>query len=190
VYRRGVNDFRAALMKVPPRERDAWVDRYFGIDHIPDDTPELPRGCVPYLPCGVDKLLQVAEHVRADDVFVDVGSGIGRALAFMRLMTGAQTIGIEIQSELVRASRRLASAYGMSIIEGDASQPSRLITRASVFFLYCPFSGERLERFVDDVRSMNARICCVDVTLPHRDWLELVSSNDVAIYRSTFQPTR
>jgi SAM-dependent methyltransferase len=184
-----VNDFRAALMQVPPHERDAWVDRYLGIDHIPDDTAELPRGCVPYLPCGVDKLLQVAEHVRADDVFVDVGSGIGRALAFVHLMTGAEAIGIEIQSELVRASRALAkrvNAERISVIEGDATQPSHFITRGTVFFLYCPFSGERLARFVDDLRAMKQRfrVCCVDVTLPRRDWLEEVSSGDVVVYRS------
>jgi predicted RNA methylase len=178
-------------MKVAPHERDAWVDRYFEIDRIPDDSAELPRGCVPYLPCGVDKLLQVAEHVHADDVFVDVGSGTGRALAFTHLMTGATAIGIEIQSELVRSSRALAkrmNAERISVIEGDATQPSHFIKHGTVFFLYCPFSGERLARFVDDLRSMkqHVRVCCVDVTLPQRDWLERVSapSSDVVVYRS------
>lgn len=46
--------FRAALLNVPKAERDAWLDFVLGLEHLPDDGPELPRGCTPYLPCPVD----------------------------------------------------------------------------------------------------------------------------------------
>jgi hypothetical protein len=79
--------FRAALMRVPPTERDAWLDQVLGLDVVPDDGPELPRGCVPYMPCPVDALLRMVEHagVQASDVFVDVGAGVGRAAALVHL---------------------------------------------------------------------------------------------------------
>jgi len=42
---------RQALTQVPPSDRDAWLDRVLELHEIPDDSPDLPRGCVPYLPC-------------------------------------------------------------------------------------------------------------------------------------------
>ena len=79
--------------------RDAWVDQLFGLGAPPEDGPQLPVGCVPYLPCSVDALLRVAEHapVRASDLFVDIGAGVGRAAALMHLLTGAPAFGVEVQ---------------------------------------------------------------------------------------------
>jgi SAM-dependent methyltransferase len=188
--------FRAALTSVPPADRDAWVDRVFGLDSVPDDGPALPRGCVPYVPCRVDALLRVVEDadVRESDVFVDVGAGVGRAAALVHLLTGAAAIGVEIQPELVTAARDLAARLNVprvSPIEGDAARLTGFVTIGSVFFFYCPFSGDRLEKVLDDLeviaRTRPIRICCVDLPLPPRPWLALASpaAGDVAVYRST-----
>jgi SAM-dependent methyltransferase len=187
--------FRAVLTTVPPTARDAWVDLVFGLDELPDDGPELPRGCAPYLPCSVDALLRLVEHaeVQASDVFVDVGSGVGRAALLVHLLTGAAAIGVEIQPALVRASRDLSARLQVSRfspVEGDAARLTGLITIGSIFFLYCPFSGERLEQLLDDLeaiaRTRPIRICCVDLPLLARPWLTLASPPfvDLAVYRS------
>ncbi|MFV8749750.1 hypothetical protein ACNOYE_04265 [Nannocystaceae bacterium ST9] len=181
---------------MPPDERDAWLDLVFGLDAVPDDGPELPRGCVPYLPCSVDALLRMVElaGVQASDVFVDVGSGVGRAAVLVHLLTGASAIGLEIQPRLVLASRDLTTRLNVlrySPVEGDAVRLTGYVTIGSIFFLYCPFSGERLERVLDDLeaiaRTRPIRICCVDLPLPPRPWLVLASppSEDLAVYRST-----
>ena len=188
--------FHAAITSVPPEHRDAWLDDVFGLDEIPDDGPALPRGGVPYLPCSVDALLRVIEHadVRSSDVFVDIGSGVGRAAAFVHLLTGAAAIGLEIQPSLVAASRELAARLnGLRVapIEGDAAVLAGYMMIGSIFFLYCPFSGERLEKVLDDLEPIaytrEIRVCCVDLPLPPRPWLRLASppSDDVAVYRST-----
>jgi hypothetical protein len=188
--------FRSALTRVPPTERDGWVDLVFGLDPPPDDGPALPRGCVPYLPCSVDALLRVVDlaGVHAGDVFVDVGSGVGRSALLVHLLTGAAAIGLEIQPELVSASRALTTRLNLprfSPVQGDATELTGLITIGSVFFFYCPFSGGRLEKVVDDLeaiaRTRPIRVCCVDVPLPVRPWLALASppSADVTVHRST-----
>jgi SAM-dependent methyltransferase len=187
-------DFRAALLRVPPDERDGWLDAALGLGEIPDDGPELPRGCVPYLPCPVEALLHVVEHVGPSDVFVDIGAGVGRALAFVHRWTGAGVIGVEIQPRLVAIARQLAArsmALRMACIEGDAARLARYLVTGSVFFLYCPFSGRRLARLLDDLEPIahtrTIRICAVDVPLPPCEWLtlETAAGPDVAIYRST-----
>jgi hypothetical protein len=189
-------EFRAALAAVSPADRDAWVDLVLGLDEVPDDGTALPRGCVPYLPAPVDALIQIAAHadVQASDVFVDIGSGLGRAIALMHLMTGAAAIGLEIQPNLVLASRELSARLGaerVSVVEGDAAITAGLMTTGSVFFLYCPFSGARLAEVLAALEAIaqtrQIRVCCLDLPLPVCPWLALSSQPlaGLAIYRSS-----
>jgi len=188
--------FRSALVDVPPVDRDAWLDVVLGLEEPPDDGPELPKGGVPYLPCPVADLLQVVDHaaIHEADVFVDIGSGVGRAAAFVHLRTGASAVGLEVQAGLVRAARALAGRLPgarLSWIEGDATDLAACFTDGTVFFLYCPFSGERLAKVLTDLelmaRSKTLRVCCVDLPLPPCNWLTLEASPRVGveIYRST-----
>lgn len=192
--------FRAALLRVPPTERDAWVDSVFGLGELPGDGPDLPGDCVPYLPCSVDTLLRVVEWapVRPSDVFVDIGSGLGRAAALVHLLSGAAVVGLEIQAELVLAARELMSRLQLSrvsCIEGDAAKLTSVIEAGSVFFLYCPFSGDRLEKVLAALevvaRTRMICVCSVDLPLPACPWLTLPETappGHLAIYRSRFPP--
>lgn len=188
--------FRTALLAVPPRDRDGWLDRVLGLGPIPTDDPTLPRNCVPYLPCSVDPILRMVDEagVQASDVFVDIGAGLGRAALLVHLLTGASAIGLEIQPSLVHASRDLIARLPdlrYTPIEGDAAELTRHLTTGSVFFLYCPFSGTRLANVLDNLetlaRTREIRVCCVDLPLPPRPWLTLVAppAEDLAVYRSS-----
>ena len=67
-----------------------------------------------------------------------------------------------------------------------------VLTIGSVFFLYCPFAGERLARVLgnleDIARTRELRVCCIDLPLPPCSWLTLDPplAGDLAVYRSTF----
>jgi SAM-dependent methyltransferase len=189
--------FRATLARIAPNARDACVDRALGLGSIPDDGPELPRGCVPYLPCPVDALLRLVEQagVQASDVFVDVGSGAGRAAALAHLMTGARVIGLEIQPALVASARDMTARLRLpdvAFVEGDAPRLTAALSAGSVFLLYCPFSGERLAAVLATLatvaRTRTIRVCCVDLPLPPCDWLVSTpaspSASDLTIYCS------
>jgi hypothetical protein len=192
--------FRAALLGVPAGERDAWVDLVLGLDDLPPDGPALPAGGVPYLPCSVEVLLRIVDEapVRSSDVFVDVGAGPGRAIALVHLLTGAGAVGLEIQPAFVRAADGLADRLGLSrirCIEGDAATLAAFMVVGSVFFFYCPFSGARLAKVLDDLepiaRTRQLRVCCVCLPLPPRSWLtrEPGPDGDLEIYRSTAPTT-
>ena len=180
--------FAADLLAVRPDARDAWLDDFLGVeDTLPEDGPLAP-GSVPYMPCGVATLLSAIEHARitADDVFVDIGSGWGRATAFVHLMTGARAIGVEIQPHLASRARELR----LEVIEGDAIDVVRTLDAGTVFFLYCPFSGERLRRVLGDLESIARahpiRVCTVDLPLPTCAWLEPVHAlRELEIWRSS-----
>lgn len=191
--------FRAVLTSVPVLDRDAWLDTVLELGPLPEDGPELPRGCIPYLPCPVDTLLRAAEHadIGPSDLFVDVGSGVGRAAVLMHLLTGASAVGIEIQRDLIAASRALTTRLNVtsfSVVEGDAVKLTGSITGGTVFFLYCPFGGQHLEKVLDDLepiaRARAIRVCSVNLPLPARPWLALESTaaGDLSVYRSERRP--
>lgn len=188
--------FRAKLENIPARQRDEWVDVLWDLDDVPADDPELPRGCVPYLPCPVATVLEALQraNVTSGDVFVDVGSGTGRTAMLANLLTGAGCIGIEIQPALVEAARGRASWLNLDrtrFLAGDAADLLRFITIGTVFFLYCPFGSDRLYRLLDDLeeiaRVRQIRICCVHMPLLERPWLVRLSSTSAGldVYRTT-----
>lgn len=172
--------FRRELLRISPQQRDSWVDEVFGLAELPEDGGDLPAGCVPYLPSSVATLLGVIEraNITARDVFVDVGCGLGRALALVHLLTGASAVGLEIQAGMVLEARRLAQRLGLervSSVCGDAVQLVGNMTLGSVFFFYCPFSGARLASAVQALeplaRARPLRLCFVDTPPPELSWL-------------------
>jgi SAM-dependent methyltransferase len=188
--------FDAALADVPARSREEWLDQLWDIEDLEFDAPDLPRGCVPYLPCAVDTVLDVLREARVttDDVFVDVGAGAGRAALLAHLKTGAGCIGLEIQPALVRTAQARADWLGLTrlrFVEGDASEMIRFIRTGTVFFLYCPFGAERLQRFLDSLedvaRAKPIRVCCVDMPRLERPWLTRLASasTHIDVYEST-----
>lgn len=188
-------EFRRSLLAIAADQRDAWLDLVLGIEAIPDDGAELPRGCVPYLPSSVDVLLRMVDAAAIDerDVFIDVGAGLGRAVLLTHLLTRATAHGIEVQSHLVQAARALAAGLELprcSQSVGDASDLGEALQGGTVFFLYCPFSGERLEALLDALEPIASRreirICTVDLPLPSRSWLTRLALpwGDLAVYCS------
>jgi len=185
---------RASLEALPRGARDEWLDSLLGLKGLPADGTDLPRGCVPYLPCPVEVLLRAVDRaeITSEDVFVDVGSGVGRAAALVHLLTGAGAVGVEVQQELVRQSRELAAALEaprFATVAGDAAELLRFLPTGTVFFLYCPFSGARLERVFehleDIARTRTIRVCCVQMPALARPWLEpLWEDEELSIYRS------
>lgn len=166
-----------ALRAVPFVDRDAWVNELLGIEPPPPDGPELPRGAVPYLPCGVDEIVATMQEVPVvpDDELVDLGSGLGRVVMLAHLLSGARTRGIEIQAPLVERARARCDALGLagiSFLHGDAAGVE---LDGSIFFLYAPFGGDTLARVVRRLQGVAQRrpivLAAVGLELPDAPWL-------------------
>lgn len=187
--------FRRTMSQVVAEDRDAWLDVVWDLDELPKDDARLPSGCVPYLPCPVDTILEAVDSARttAADVFVDIGAGMGRAAALAHLLTGARTIGLELQPALVKAARERAQTLGldaMTFIEGDAIDTIQRATSGSVFFMYCPFGRTRIGPVLDALATVAQRreihICCVGMASLSAAWLRPLPTMapDLAVYRS------
>jgi len=187
-------------LSVPWIQREEWVNNVLGLGAVAEDGPELPAGCTPYLPCPVDVLLRAVEEARIEvsDTFVDVGSGVGRALALVHLLSGATAVGIEIQPALVQAAAELSVRLPharIATVAGDAGRSAGALAQGTVFFLYCPFGGERLVKVLADLEQLALarpiRVCCVNLPLPSCSWLRLEGSceGDLSLYRSVLPPS-
>ena len=169
-----------------------------GFEEIPADGRDLPQGCVPYLPCTIETLRELVRVacVGADDVFVDIGAGVGRAMAVVHLLSGARVIGVEIQTELARRARTLLAripAIDATIVEGDAAELGDALAAGTVFLLYCPFSGERLARVLASLHGLATpiRICTIDMPPLDEPWLErVVTTAHLSVYQSDFSRSR
>jgi len=187
------------LLLVAPRDRDAWVDELLGWRGVPPDVPDLPRGSVPYLPCGVNEILAMVQEVPVllEDELVDLGSGLGRVVILTHLLTGAVARGIEIQAPLVVEARARARELGLSRVSfthadaRDTALDGSSDAARLVFFLYAPFNGAMLMHVVRRLEEVAERraivICAVDLELPSGGWLrrrESRRSPVLAIYDS------
>jgi SAM-dependent methyltransferase len=165
------------IRAVPWADRDGWVDEMLAIEAHAADVPDLPRGAVPYLPCGVGEILAMVSEVplTPDDDLVDLGAGLGRVAILGHLLSDARALGIEIQPPLVESARACCAALsldGVSFIEADAAETD---LDGSVFFLYAPFNGAMLERVIDRLAAVARRrrivICTVGIELSDTRWL-------------------
>lgn len=174
--------FAKELAAVPFAARDAWVDARLGIEPPPPDAG-LPAGAVPYLPCGVDEVVAALREARVGpgDVFVDIGSGLGRAVFLAHLLTGAKAHGIEVQGHLVESSRRAARRLGLDVGFTHANAAD-VELEGTCFFLYAPCNGELLARVTKRLEAVAPpfTVCAVNVELP--GWRPS-SAGSITLYR-------
>ncbi|MGE0546125.1 MAG: cyclopropane-fatty-acyl-phospholipid synthase family protein [Kofleriaceae bacterium] len=183
---------RELILTIDPGERDDFVDELLGIEPPPPDGTELPRGGVPYLPASVNSIIEMVEAVplREDDVLVDVGSGLGRALILAHLLSGARARGVEIQAHLIERARARCAALGLTMIEHVHGNAADVELAGSVFLLYAPCNGALLTAVLRGIESVARAhkivVCTIDLELHDVPWLVLRarSSTSLTIYDS------
>jgi len=119
-------------------------------------SPEM----VPYQPTPVRHVLHLiaAAAVTEDDVFVDLGSGLGHVPLLVSMVTGAQSLGVEVQAAYVASARRCAQSLRLSrvrFIAQDARDAD--LSRGTMFYLYSPFKGSILADVLSALRRESMR---------------------------------
>jgi hypothetical protein len=146
--------------------------------------PDLQRSpeMVPYQPTPVRHILNLiaSTELAADDVFVDLGSGLGHVPLLVSMLTGAQSLGIEVQATYVASSCECAQSLRLSrvrFVSQDAREAD--LSSGTVFYLYSPFNGSILSNVLNGLRMESAhrsiRVCSLGPctrTVANETWLK------------------
>jgi SAM-dependent methyltransferase len=170
-------EFLVWLARVPPGDRDRALEERLGLEADPASASPPGDELIGYHAAGVAPILRALLEVPVgpEDVFVDLGAGLGKVVFLTALLTGASVRGVEIQADLVARARAGAQRLGMDVrFElGDAREAS--LDDATVFFLYLPFTGGTLAAVLDRIRSVAERrqvvLCALGIDLDRIDWL-------------------
>jgi hypothetical protein len=119
-------------------------------------SPEM----VPYQPTPVRHVLHLiaAAAVVEDDVFVDLGSGLGHVPLLVSMVTGAQSLGLEVQAAYVASARKCAQSLRLSRVQFIAQDARDAdLSRGTTFYLYSPFKGSILADVLSALRRESMR---------------------------------
>lgn len=133
-----------------------------GDEHIPRD-PER----VFYQPTPARHIFDLIRQagLTSDDVFVDLGSGLGHVPMLVSIFTEARSVGIELEPSYVQRARQCAHSLRLDrvrFVQGDARDAE--LWGGTVFYLYTPFTGSILRTVLERLRQEAAaraiRVCC------------------------------
>ena len=100
-----------------------------------------------------------------NDVFVDLGSGLGHVPMMVSICTTSRSIGIELQAPYVQRAQQCALGLNLdrvTFIHSDAREAD--LSGGTIFYLYTPFMGSVLSAVLGRLRNEAAarriRIAC------------------------------
>lgn len=127
-----------------PDDLDLLLDGVLELGDRPPSALADPE-MLHYEPAPARAILEFVDEAGRgpEDVFYDVGAGLGRTAILAHLVSGAPARGVEYDAELWELARAGAARLGLrqvEFVQGDAREAD--YAGGTVFFLFTPFRGE------------------------------------------------
>jgi SAM-dependent methyltransferase len=166
---------------------DLLVDGLLEIELQPRETQERDPEMVHYEPTPARAILRLIDlaELGPDDVFFDLGSGLGRVAILVNLLTGIRTVGVEYEPAYWAYACSRARGLGLTSVEFIRADVRDVdYANGTVFFMFTPFRGKLLQTVLDrleqEARIRPLRICTYgSCTLYayHQKWLQPVDKD-------------
>lgn len=172
---------------------DSFINSLLYCDALPDATAELDDEMVFYQQTPARVVLRLAEmaQLKPDDVFFDIGSGLGQVSILTNLLTGAKTAGIEYEPAYCDYASKCAAQLNLTNVQflnADARNADYAI--GTVFFMYTPFVGCMLQQMLDILhRQAEKRIIRIftygpcSPVIAKECWLKCINGDGNDIYK-------
>ena len=164
---------------------DVFVNNVLRLDTVPNETRPREPEMVFYQPTPARVILELTEmmSITSDDIFYDLGSGLGQVCLLVHLLTGARTRGIEFEPafcDYARESAQRLNLRSVHFINGDAREAN--YADVKIFFMYTPFKGAMMKSVLQQIelasRGRAIQVCtygeCTE-QVAREPWLELVA---------------
>jgi len=139
---------------------DVFINGLLLINPIPTETKKREPDMVHYQQTPsriIFELVEKANFTR-EDVFYDIGSGLGQVSVLINLLGEVAAKGIEFEPAYSNYARECASELNLSRVEFinvDARKAD--YSNGTVFFMYTPFKGKLLEDVLSKLESESQR---------------------------------
>jgi precorrin-6B methylase 2 len=171
---------------------DIFINGLFPGDAMPEQLKEPEPEMVFYQKTPARIIFEMVEksHLTQDDVFFDLGSGLGHVAMLVNLLAGVKAIGIEFEPAFCNYANDCAANLKLSniqFINVDAREAD--YSSGTIFFMYTPFNGKIMQDVLKALRkeSLSRRIkiitygaCTAEVA--SQNWLECTEAKDDNIY--------
>lgn len=177
---------------------DAFINGLFSFQTVPQQTREREPGMVFYQKTPARIIFEMLSKVnfKKEDVFFDLGSGLGFVVMLVNLLTGVETTGVEFEPAFCSYAINCAANLNISnikVINADAREAD--YSSGSIFFMYTPFDGSiihdvlnllKKEALSRQIKIVTYGPCSINVAL--QSWLECTNPgenvNELKIFNS------
>lgn len=175
---------------------DELVSGVFRFAVTEEPKVNLSAEMVAYQPTPARHVFDLIRHIKltAQDVFVDLGAGLGHVAFLVASCTDARCIGIELEPSYVACSTKIARELNVTnatFLALDAREAD--LSGGTVFYLYTPFRGAILRAVLDRLRlestTRDIRVCTFGPCTPivaTETWLvfDPAESSHMPVFRS------
>ncbi|MCQ3978046.1 MAG: hypothetical protein DPW09_31865 [Anaerolineae bacterium] len=165
---------------------------------VPNETKAREPEMVYYQQTPARIIFELVEKAQLteEDVFYDVGSGLGQVPILVNLLSGAPAKGIEFEpayGDYARLSAVDLNLSRVTFIQADARTAD--YSDGTVFFMYTPFEGRMLQEVLVKLRGeahrRRIRLFTYGPCTPQvarQSWLKRIDQNGDHLYKlGTFQ---
>jgi len=172
---------------------DGFINGLLLIQVVPIETKTREPEMVYYQQTPARIIFELVEkaHLTGEDVFYDLGSGLGQVPILVNLLSGAIAKGIEYEPAYCDYARGCAADLNLSGVEFiNADARTADYSEGTVFFMYTPFEGsvlqEVLEKLRGESRRRKIRLFTYGPCTPQvirQSWLKAVDQTGADLYK-------
>jgi hypothetical protein len=178
---------------------DVLANGIMRADAPPAAGTVLEKEMVGYQPTPARLIVELVQRAHLDhaDVLYDLGSGLGHVAIVVALLSGAYTVGIEVDAGYCAYARRCAMALSLNTAEfRNVDARTADFSDGTVFYLYTPFHGSILQTVLSRLRGeaeqRPIRVCTYGpctTTVAQQPWLmrvdhDLFPHSAITLFRS------
>ncbi len=172
---------------------DLFINGLLLFRPVPAETKAREPEMVYYQPTPARIIFELVETapLTREDVFYDIGSGLGQVPILVHLLGGAAAKGIEFEPAYCDYARAGAAGLNLSGVEffnEDARAAN--YSAGTVFFMYTPFEGNMLQAVLDRLRAEAQKRSITLFTygpctpqVARQSWLKAAGPNGDQIYQ-------
>ena len=160
------NQFTDYAPEAPPQRHigedglDVLLNGILQVDVLPEPT-QVPTADMVHLEVTPARaILDMIDQVPLgiDDVFYDLGSGLGHVALLVAWLTGVQVRGVEIDPGYCQRARQLAAAFKVENVQFLAEDARTAVyDDGTIFFMFTPFTGPMLQAVLARLQAEAAR---------------------------------